>query len=106
MLKRISFQPYNNRGRYSHFAYPHSTLATLYPLETLHEARVGIISGGDFITAQCVPPHHSAVRRASMAEAQTAETVAPWIVSNVGDTTPWKAHWTLNALVERTALER
>ena len=29
----------------------------------------------------------------------TAETVAAWIVSNVGYATPWEAHAILNALV-------
>ena len=32
-------------------------------------------------------------------EVLTAETVASWIVSNVGYATPWEAHAILNALV-------
>lgn len=48
MLERISFQLANNRGRYSHFIHKDGTLASLYPLEVLHEARVGIMCEKEF----------------------------------------------------------
>ena len=48
MLERISFQLANNRGRYSHFVHLDGSVASLYPLETLHEARVGIMCEKEF----------------------------------------------------------
>lgn len=48
MLERISFQLANDRGRYSHFIHPGGTVASLYPLEALHEARVGIVCEKEF----------------------------------------------------------
>jgi hypothetical protein len=48
MLERISFQLANNRGRYTHFIHLGGTVASLYPLEALHEARVGIICDKEF----------------------------------------------------------
>lgn len=48
--ERISFQLANNRGRYTHFVHHDGTVASLYPMETLFEARVGIICEEDFST--------------------------------------------------------
>jgi hypothetical protein len=48
MLERISFQLANNRGRYTHFVEVGGTVASLYPLEALHEARVGIVCEKEF----------------------------------------------------------
>jgi len=48
MLERISFQLANNRGRYTHFVEAGGAVASLYPLEALHEARVGIVCEKEF----------------------------------------------------------
>jgi hypothetical protein len=48
MLERISFQLANNRGRYTHFIHNDGTVASLYPLEDLHEARVALMSEKEF----------------------------------------------------------
>ncbi|MGM4893136.1 hypothetical protein [Tardiphaga sp. 839_C3_N1_4] len=48
MLERISFQLANNRGRYTHFVHDDGTVASLYPLETICEARVGLICEKEF----------------------------------------------------------
>jgi len=48
MLERISFQLANNRGRYSHFINLDGSVASLYPMEGLYEARVGIVSDKEF----------------------------------------------------------
>jgi hypothetical protein len=48
MLERISFQLANNRGRYTHFIHCDGSVASLYPLETIHEARFGIMCEKEF----------------------------------------------------------
>jgi hypothetical protein len=38
----------HNRGRYTHFIHDNGTVASLYPLETIYEARVGLICEKEF----------------------------------------------------------
>lgn len=64
MLSRITFSLVNDRGRYTHFVESCGRVVTMYDLNRVPEARVGIVCPADFPTDE---QRYSIIRLAQFA---------------------------------------